>query len=62
MSQDLTVPLNFNTCEEVHTTEAQGVGRNQGYVHLWKEENKKREVNNKKCPHSINQEKEASPS
>lgn len=32
----LTVPLSLNTGEEVHTTEAQGMGRNQGYVHLQK--------------------------
>lgn len=29
-----TIPLGFNTGEEVHTTEAQGVSRDQGYVHL----------------------------
>lgn len=43
----LTIPLSFNTGEEVHTTEAQGMGRNQGYVHLQKEEQKKGEIDNK---------------
>lgn len=43
----LTIPLSFNTGEEVHTTEAQGMGRNQGYVHLQKEEKKKGERDNK---------------
>lgn len=42
MLHNLTIPLNFNTCEEVHTTEAQGMGRNQGYVHLWRHKDKKR--------------------
>ena len=39
----LTIPLSFNTGEEVHTTEAQGMGRNQGYVHLQREQRKKSE-------------------
>lgn len=30
----LTIPLDLYTGEEVHTTEAQGVGRDQCYVHL----------------------------
>ena len=30
----LTVPLDFNAGEEVHATEAQGMGGYQGYVHL----------------------------
>lgn len=44
----LTVPLDFNTGEEVHTTEAQGMGRNQGYVHLQREEQKRGERDNEK--------------
>lgn len=31
-----TIPLGFNTGEQVHTTEAKGVSRDQGYVHLQK--------------------------
>lgn len=39
-----TIPLGFNTGEEVHTTEAQGVSRDQGYVHLQKMgQNKKKQ-------------------
>lgn len=38
-----TIPLSFNTGEEVHTTEAQGVSRNQGYVHLQKMGQKEKE-------------------
>lgn len=37
----LTIPLCLYTGEEVHTTEAQGMGRDQGYVHLWKKGQKK---------------------
>lgn len=36
LSSVLTIPLSFNTGEEVHATEAEGMGRNQGYVHLQK--------------------------
>lgn len=32
----LTIPLSLYTGEEVHTTEAQSMGRDQGYVHLQK--------------------------
>ena len=39
--RSLTIPLDFNTGEEMHSTEAQGMGRNQGYVHLWGEEQKR---------------------
>lgn len=38
-----TIPLGFNTGEEVHTTEAQSVSRNQGYVHLQKTGQKEKE-------------------
>lgn len=38
-----TIPLDFNTGEEVHTTEAQSVSRNQGYVHLRKTGQKEKE-------------------
>lgn len=34
----LTIPLSLYTGEEVHTTEAQSMGRDQGYVHLQKTE------------------------
>lgn len=37
----LTIPLDFNTGEEVHSTETQGMGRDQGYVHLRREEQKR---------------------
>lgn len=40
--------MDFNTGEEVHTTEAQGVGRNQGYVHLQKGKQKRGERHNEK--------------
>lgn len=43
----LTIPLSFNTGEEVHTTEAQRMGRNQGYVHLQKQVPQREEKENK---------------
>lgn len=40
-----TIPLRFNTGEEVHTAEAQGVSRNQGYIHLHSQDRKRRNRN-----------------
>lgn len=37
-----TIPLHFNAGEEVYTAEAQGMSRNQGYIHLQKWERKKK--------------------
>lgn len=38
-----TIPLHFNAGEEVYTAEAQGMSRNQGYIHLQKWEQKRKE-------------------